>query len=112
MNKPTRYYSKKQEDKVAKSLGGRRQSNSGATPFYKGDVVTKNFLIECKTSTTEKKSVSIKKEWLTKNQQERFAMNKPYSAIAFDFGEGDGEMTNYIIDERLFKRLLEVLDNE
>lgn len=110
--KPTRYYSKKQENKVAKSLGGRRQSNSGATPFYKGDVVTKSFLIECKTSTSPKKSVSIKKEWLEKNHMERFAMNKQHSAIAFDFGEGDGEMTYYVIDERLFKQLVEVLDSE
>lgn len=33
MHNPTRYYSKKQENKVAKSLGGRRQANSGATAF-------------------------------------------------------------------------------
>ena len=31
--KPTRYYSKQQEKKVAKQLGGKRQANSGATPF-------------------------------------------------------------------------------
>ena len=35
MNKPTRYYSKQQEKKIAKAVGGKRQANSGATPFYK-----------------------------------------------------------------------------
>ena len=33
MNKPTRYYSKQQEKKVAKYVGGKRQPNSGATAF-------------------------------------------------------------------------------
>ena len=34
---PTRYYSKKQEDAVAKKFGGSRVKNSGATKFAKGD---------------------------------------------------------------------------
>lgn len=29
--KPTRYYSKKQEDAIAKATGGHRNANSGAT---------------------------------------------------------------------------------
>lgn len=33
MNKPTRYYSKRQEQRVAKAVGGKRQPNSGAIPF-------------------------------------------------------------------------------
>ena len=44
MNKPTRYYSKQQEKKVAKCVGGKRQPNSGATPFFRLTVL----LIECK----------------------------------------------------------------
>lgn len=31
--KPTRYYSKQQENKVAKRLNGKRTANSGATAF-------------------------------------------------------------------------------
>lgn len=34
MNRPTRYYSKSQEKRVARQLDGKRQPNSGATPFY------------------------------------------------------------------------------
>lgn len=43
---PTRYYSKQQEKKVAKAVHGKRQANSGATAFAKGDVVTTDWLIE------------------------------------------------------------------
>jgi len=38
--KPTRYFSNRQEKKVAKRVGGKQVSNSGATAFNKGDVVT------------------------------------------------------------------------
>lgn len=84
----TRKFSKKQETRVAKNLGGKVNSNSGATSFYKGDVNTENVLIECKTSIKPVKSISIKKEWLTKLDEEKFAMGKFHSALAFDFGDG------------------------
>ena len=74
MNKPTRYFSKSQERRVARQLDGKRQPNSGATPFYKGDVVTQDFLIECKTKTTDCKSFTVKEDWLLKNEEEAFAM--------------------------------------
>ena len=109
MTKPTRFYSNRQEKAVAKAVGGKQVSNSGATAFSKGDVRTADWLIECKTCTTEKKSFSIKKEWLEKNKEEAFAMNKDYSALAFDFGDGDNY---YIVDEKTFVRMKEVLDNE
>ena len=107
--RPTRFYSKKQEDKVAKVVSGKRVSNSGATSFNKGDVVTNDWLIECKTHTTMKTQFTIKKEWLDKNVEESFAMNKSYSALAFDFGDSKNY---YIIDERIFKKLLNLLKEE
>ena len=107
---PTRFYSSKQEKQVAKAVGGKKVANSGATAFEKGDVTTDNFLIECKTCTTEKKSFSIKKEWLEKNKEEAFEMGKSYSALAFNFGP-DSE-NYYVIDEKLFKELIEYLDKE
>lgn len=110
MDKPTRYYSKRQEDKISKAVGGRRNANSGATKFSKGDVSTKKFLIEAKTATSEKSSFSIKKEWLKKNKEEAFAMNKPYSALCFDYGD-NGERF-YVIDEDLFKFLVDVIEKE
>ena len=82
----TRKFSYKQEKKVAKQLGGRVQPNSGATPFLKGDVISDNWLIECKTQLTSKNSMSIKREWLEKLEEERLAMRKPNMALAFNFG--------------------------
>ena len=57
-------------------------------------------LLECKTKTSPSESISIKKEWLVKNESERVFMGKKYSAIAFNFGPD--ENSYYIIDEFLF----------
>lgn len=110
MNRPTRFYSDKQEKSVAKAIGGKQTANSGATAFSKGDIRTDKFLIEAKTCMTEKQSFSIKQEWLKKNREEAFAMRKPYSALAFNFGP-DTE-NYYIIDEKLFRQLKDYLESE
>jgi hypothetical protein len=104
MNRPTRFYSNRQEKAVAKAVSGKQTANSGATPFYKGDVTTDNWLIECKTSTSEKQSFSIKREWLEKNQEEAFAMGKDYNALCFDFGDNGNRY--YVIDEKTFKEVM------
>lgn len=106
---PTRHYSKIQEDSVAKAIGGKRTPNSGATPWAKSDVLSEKFAIECKTKTASSESISIKKEWFTKQKQEAMFMGKPYSAIVFNFGPG--EENHYIIDEYLFLELLEHLNS-
>lgn len=107
--RPTRFYSSKQEKSVAKVVSGKTTPNSGATPWVKGDVVTNKFLIECKTATTEKQSFSIPKKWLEKMSDEAFATGKSYSALAFDYGDG---VQHYVISEKLFKKLVEILDQE
>lgn len=110
MNKPTRFYSNKQEKAVAKTIGGRKTVNSGATDFVKGDVITDQWLVECKTATTAKASFSIKREWLIKNKEEALAMRKSYNALCFDFGNGSNRY--YIIDERTFKELVHYTKEE
>ena len=56
-NRPTRWYSSKQEKAVAKAVGGKQVANSGATAFNKGDVsIGQICLIECKTCTKAQKS--------------------------------------------------------
>lgn len=107
---PTRFYSKKQEDEVAKRFGGSRVKNSGATAWQKGDVTLQNILLECKTKMSESKSISIQKEWLEKNEKEALFMGKPYSALAFNFGPG--QPNYYIIDESMFETLLEILNSD
>ena len=110
MNKPTRYYSDKQEKTVAKIIGGKQVANSGATAFNKGDAVSDKCLVECKTCTKPKQSFSIKKEWLEKNAEEAFAMNKQYSILAFNYGEDEDNY--YILDERTFKKFLDFINEE
>lgn len=107
--KPTRYYSKKQEEAVAKAVGGKRTPNSGATDFGgKSDVdITNLFNIECKTKTSNSESISIKKEWLLKNKREATFDGNPYSAIAFNFGPDSNNY--YIIEEYLFLELIDHL---
>ena len=101
--RPTRFYSNRQEKKVAKAVGGKQTSNSGATDFHKGDIATDLFLLECKTKTTASKSFTLKKEWFDKNKEEAFEMGKPYSAVVIDFGDGEN---HYIIDQKLFQQLI------
>ena len=105
---PTRYYSKKQEDAIAKKLGGARVKNSGSTAWAKGDVSLENLLLECKTKMSPSKSISIQKEWLEKQSKEALFMGKPYSALAFNFGPD--EPNYYIIDESMFETLLNILN--
>ena len=42
--------------------------------FSKGDVTLNDWLLECKTKTSPSQSISIKKEWLEKNEEEAFYM--------------------------------------
>lgn len=104
----TRYFSSRQEKRVAKAVKGKTVSNSGAPLFVAGDVRTDNWLIECKTKTSASESISIKREWLEKNEEEAFAMGKEHSAIAFSFGDTHNDTDYYIISEKEFKRLLEL----
>lgn len=108
--KPTRSYSSVQEKAVAKETNGNRTVNSGATPFQKGDVVSDDFLIECKTKTKDSESITVQKEWLDKNEKEALFMGKRYSAVAINFGPGQDNY--YIIDKYLFQELKEYLEKK
>ena len=107
--KPTRYYSNIQEQNVAKAVGGRKTSNSGATPYDKGDITTSEWLIECKTCVRDQKSFTIQKEWITKNIEESIFMKKDHTAIAFNFGPSDSK-NHYIIDEATFLEMKDALE--
>ena len=108
-NKPTRYFSSKQERFVAESINGNITKNSGATTFNPGDIESKHFLIECKTKMKSSQSISIKKEWLNKIKAESAIANKPYTALIFNFGPDE---ENYaIIDLQLFNLLQELINN-
>ena len=108
---PTRSYSKKQESKVAKDIGGKRVINSGATAFAKGDVNLESLmLIECKTKMSPSKTITIHKDWLVKNNEEAVFMGKEFNTLAFNFGPD--EKNYYILDENLFMEFLEYLKDK
>lgn len=106
----TRDASSQQENAVAKALGGVRTANSGATAFSKGDVIAGAVLIECKTKMTECSSFSIQREWLKTLEEERRGMGKMASALAFSFDVG--KKNYYIVDERLMRKLVEMINAE
>lgn len=95
---------------MAEKFHGTRTLNSGATPFQKGDVSLDRINVECKTKVTSSESISIKKEWLEKNEKEALFMGKEYSVLAFNFGPN--EKNYYIIDEYMFELLVDKLQNE
>lgn len=104
----TRYYSKRQEDKVASKLGGKVQANSGATKFDKGDVKLKRALIECKTSMQPKQQFTIKKQWLEDIKHEKFEAGKEVGAVVFDFGDNKGQYA--VIPIEKFAEYMQLLE--
>lgn len=80
----TRKLSDKQEKRLARNIGGRQVIGSGSTPFLKGDVITSDLFIEAKTKAVESKSISVKKAWLEKAQEQAYSMRKK------DYTELDG----------------------
>ena len=105
--KSTRDYSTEQERHIAKVTGGSLTPNSGGTKFGGGDVVTDKFLIEAKTTTKEKTTFGIKKEWLKKAREQAFEQGKDKYALAFQF-EPNGD-NFYIITERDFCEYIETV---
>lgn len=113
----TRFFSKQQENSVAKAINGKTTPNSGARPYHKGDVSTnrfyqdeegnqrerEDFLFECKTSMTPKQSFAIKKTWLETLKEEAFQAGKTNYALVFSFGPK--QENYYILSEQKFKEL-------
>lgn len=109
-NKPTKYFSGRQEKSVAKALKGRQVGGSGASAFSKGDVTSDKALIECKTSVTDKTSYSVKKQVLDKVHEEARTMGKYFAILAFNFGPNSENY--YVIDESTAKFLMDKITEE
>lgn len=103
----TRYFSSKQEEYVAKLLSGRTVSNSGAAKFTCGDVISDDFIIECKTKMKPSESFSIKKQWLIDSEYERISARKAHNALCFSFGEN--EPNYFVLSEKEFLKYVELL---
>lgn len=67
--------------------------------------------MECKCSTKEKDSFSIKKEWFIKNKNEMNQVGCSNHCLAFNFGNPKENF--FIIDKKLMTFLIESLkENE
>lgn len=100
--------SRKQEERVAKRLGARRQPGSGSLPVpgLKGDIKEDHFLIEAKR--TDAKSISIKSSWLAKIEAEAAAVGK-FPALSIEIGGAlpDTEKDWCLLPMGVFKALVE-----
>ena len=72
--------SAKQEKRLAKEFGGRVTAGSGSGR-NKGDIDLDSFKIEVKR--TDNQSISLKKEWLSKIDEEAFSVGK-YPALILE----------------------------
>ena len=80
---------------------------SGATLRKKGDAQDELSLAECKTYMEEHESFTVKREWLTKIQKERFEDRKQFAFLIQNFG-GPVSKDNYVvIDIESFKMMYE-----
>ena len=76
--RPTKYYSTRQEKRIADYLGWSAVSASGARPFNPGDIKSGDWLCECKTHTKETEKITInKKVWLKICNEARSSFKRP-----------------------------------
>ena len=104
----TRDYSSKQEKIVSDYIGGHTTPNSGATGFKKGDILTDDTIIECKTKTKDCAAHSIKKEWIDTLKKESVSMGYLYWALVFDFGTQELKDQYAVIPLADFQEYLEL----
>ncbi|WP_242553982.1 hypothetical protein [Bacillus velezensis] len=74
-------------------IDAKRQVNSGALWYAKGDIKTQDYLMECKERGTinarGEKSISIPKDWLVKQEKEAFQENRPFWVLPFRYKNDD-----------------------
>ena len=101
----------RQESRIARETGGKQQRGSGSSDYAKGDVKGEKFLIECKF--TQKKSLSVKGDWLKKITKEAHAQDK-YPALAIQIAGtedlGISETDWVAIPMSLFNRIKDLID--
>lgn len=70
-------------------MDAKRQVNSGAMWHSKGDIITQDYLMECKERGTVnargEKTISIPKDWLEKQAKEAFQEQRSYWLLPFRY---------------------------
>lgn len=109
VNKPTRFFSSAQERRVAKSLDGTNDLQSGGGKWKKNDVELDEWALECKTKVTPSETITVHKDWFADAERNRAESLKSYAAVVLSFGDGKDY---YAVDERTFKFLLSLSKGE
>lgn len=95
------------EKATAKRIGARLTPASGARDHSKGDMATRKFRIENKS--TKKNSLSIQLDWLLKIRQESLETGQT-PALTFQFTQGNGDTVRNgawaVVPEYVFAELL------
>lgn len=107
----TRDVSSKQEELVARLLGGKTTPNSGAGHTKKGDILVGDFgIIECKTKMKQCDNITIKKEWIDTVRKEGFETGRNFWSIVFDFGNLGEEYA--IVPLAYLKQLIDIIEED
>lgn len=99
----------KQEKDAAKTFNGKRTIGSGNKPMHKGDIKSKTFLVEAKSTTS--RSWTFKAEWLEKISDEAMGYSRvPAMHLHFDDVRSDCEKRWVLLPESFFKKMMEDFD--
>lgn len=98
----------------------KRQKNSGALWYAKGDIKTEDYLMECKERGTingrGEKTITIPREWLIKQAREAYQENRDFWVIPFKYKNDDEIYLIKTFDQEIemyqeLRRLREELKN-
>lgn len=96
MSENNKVYSNRQEKMVSSALGWKQVSGSGSRPFHVGDVVSDEWLGECKTHTKSGCKISFKHTVWYKLRLEAKSCNR-YAVYFVDDGSQTSDKTYCII---------------
>lgn len=107
---PTKYYSTIQEKQISKYLGWKPTPASGARPFNPGDIISEDYMGECKTHTKQVRRVEFVKAVWEKIESEAMSSFKT-PVLLVDNGTQDIKQTWCMVPIRVVAKDLSYVDN-
>lgn len=98
----TKVYSNKQEKMIASYLGWSVVSGSGARDFHPGDIISDDWIGECKTHVKLQDNIVFYKQHWLKIQKEALSVNK-YPALFVDNGSQQIDKTWVVFNVKLIQ---------
>lgn len=98
-----------QENRIAKLFKASPTPQSGGGKWKKGDILSADYLIECKTTVEPKLTYSVKKSDIDKARHESREMGKKNFIFAFTMGENFDDY--FVVDDKFMRDYLELRSN-